>query len=208
MTEVALFTPLVTGHGMARWSAALRALLARGVAVRVVTRPVAEQPRAAALVAQMRDAGVAVDEWAGMAERALVVDTDLAYVGGSDLGAEPMDGLAALRVKGSALPAALADLLRPARAPRRPLGGPTNPPCAACDGPTVLRRGGGQAAFVCAAGRDCPGHRHVPEADRGDRPDGSPGACPRPGCDGWLVSRNGRYGAFTSCTRYPACTGR
>lgn len=206
--EVALFSPTVTGHGMARWSAPLRALMARGVAVRVVTRPPTEQPRAAALVEQMREAGVAVDLWAGLEERVLTVDADLAWVGGSDLGAEPDPGRRYLRVKGSGLPAALADLLRPPRGPRQRLGEPTNEPCERCDGPTVLRRGGGAAAFVCLAGRRCPGLREVGEDERGDRPEESTGPCRQPGCAGWLVPRNGRFGTFTSCTRYPACTGR
>ena len=207
-TEVAMFTPRVTGHGMARWSPVLRGLLARGVAVRVVTRPPAEQPRAASLIDQMRDAGVDVDLWAAMEERVVVIDSDLAWVGGGDLGLEPDPERRYLRVKGSALPNALADLLRPARAPRRALGEPVNEPCERCDGPTVLRRGGGAAAYVCLLGRSCPGLVEVPEGERGDRPDGATGPCRQPGCAGWLVPRQGRYGTFTSCTRYPACTGR
>ncbi|HVF04812.1 MAG TPA: AAA domain-containing protein [Frankiaceae bacterium] len=204
--EVALFSPRVTGHGMARWSPTLRALLGRGVAVRVVTRPPGEQPRAAALLAQMADAGVAVDLWAGMEERVLTIDTDLTWLGGMDLGCESEGSY--LRVRGSALPTALADVLRPAKAPRRPLGAPTNDPCPRCDGPTVLKRGGGAAAYVCLAGRDCPGLREVSDDDRDDKPDTATGPCRQPGCTGWLVRREGRFGPFTSCTRYPACTGR
>jgi predicted kinase len=206
-SEVALFSPRVTGHGMARWSATLRSLVSSGVAVRVVTRPPSEQPRAAALLDQMRAAGVVVDLWSQMSERALVVDTDVAYVGGGDLGTEAGD-VPLIRVKGSALPAALADLLRPARAPRRSLGEPTNPQCPACEGPTVLRRGGGLASYVCANGRDCPGLVEVADEDRDERPDNATGPCRQPGCAGWLVQRTGRYGTFTSCTRYPGCTGR
>ena len=208
MDEVAMFSPRVTAHGMARWSGTLRALLARGVAVRVVTRPPTEQPRAATLLDQMREAGVTVDLWAAMEERVLTVDTDLTWVGGSDLGAEPDPTKRYLRVKGSALPTALADLLRPARAPRRPLGEGVNDPCAHCSGPTVLRRGGGAAGFVCLLGRRCPGLREITDDERGERPDGATGPCRQPGCAGWLVPRTGRFGVFTSCTRYPACTGR
>jgi hypothetical protein len=207
-TEVAFFSPRVTGHGMAPWSATLRALLARGVAVRVVTRPPSEQPRAAALLDQMRDAGVDVDLWAGMEERLVAVDANVTWLGGTDLGLEPVADRAWVRVRGGALPDALADLLRPARAPRRPLGEAVNPPCDRCDSPAVLRRGGGAAAFVCSLGRDCPGLRPVGDDERGDRPDAATGPCRQPGCAGWLVPRKGRYGTFTSCTRYPACSGR
>jgi uncharacterized protein YuzE len=204
--SVALFTPYVTGHGMARWSATLRSLISSGVTVRVVTRPPGEQPRAAALLDQMRSAGVAVDLWSGMAERLAVIDDDVTWLGGADLGVEaPQAGAAWLRVKGAALPNALADLLRPARAPRVSLGRPTNAPCPRCAGPAVLRRGGGQAAFVCAD-RSC--LDTVTDEDRGERPEEAAGPCRQPGCAGWLVPRRGRFGEFTSCTRYPACSGR
>jgi hypothetical protein len=204
--EVALFSPRVSGHGMARWSASLRTLLKNGVPVRVVTRPPGEQPGGAAVIEQMREAGVDVDLWAGMEERLVAIDGDVTWLGGTDLG---LPGEATyLRVRGGALPAALADLLRPARAPRRALGEPVNEPCGLCDGPTVLRRGGGRAAFVCLLGRRCPGLVEVSDDDREDKPDGATGPCRQPGCTGWLVPRNGRYGTFTSCTRYPACTGR
>jgi hypothetical protein len=204
--EVALFTPRVTGHGMARWSAALRAALARGVDVRVVTRPTTEQPAATNVVEQMRVAGVEVDLWASMEERLVAIDGDVTWLGGTDLG---LPGEAAyLRMKGTALPAALAELLRPARAPKRRLGEPTNEPCEHCGGMTVLRRGGGAAAFVCLLGRRCPGLKDVPEDERGDRPDNATGPCRQPGCAGWLVRRSGRFGDFVSCSRYPACSGR
>jgi len=204
--EVAFFSPRVTGHGMARWSAALRAALARGVDVRVVTRPTTEQPAATNVVEQMRVAGVEVDLWASMEERLVAIDGDVTWLGGTDLGL-PAEA-AYLRMKGTALPTALADLLRPARAPKRRLGEPTNEPCEHCGGMTVLRRGGGAAAFVCLLGRRCPGLKDVPEDERGDRPDNATGPCRQPGCAGWLVRRSGRYGEFVSCSRYPACSGR
>lgn len=204
--EVAFFSPRVTGHGMAAWSPALRAALERGVDVRVVTRPPTEQPAATNVVEQMRVAGVEVDLWAGMEERAVVIDGDITWLGGTDLGM-PTEA-AYLRMKGTALPAALADLLRPARAPKRPLGEPTNDPCEHCGGMTVLRRGGGAAAFVCLLGRRCPGLREVSDDERGERPGNATGPCRQPGCAGWLVRRAGRYGEFVSCSRYPACSGR
>ncbi|HEX8003347.1 MAG TPA: AAA domain-containing protein [Mycobacteriales bacterium] len=205
--EVAFFSPRVSGHGMAAWSAALRAAMERGVLVRVVTRPPTEQPAATNVVEQMRVAGVEVDLWAGMEERLVVVDGDVTWLGGTDLGL-PATGAAYLRLRGTALPTALADLLRPARAPKRSLGEPTNSACEHCGGLTVLRRGGGAAAFVCLLGRRCPGLRDVPDEERGERPDGATGPCRQPGCAGWLVRRKGRYGEFTSCSRYPACSGR
>ena len=38
--------------------------------------------------------------------------------------------------------------------------------------------------------------------------DESPPACPMDGCGSDMVVRNGRYGSFWGCSRYPACQGR
>lgn len=61
------------------------------------------------------------------------------------------------------------------------------PACPSC-GAGLPRRldGSGEARCTCAA---------------------SYSACPE--CkDGWLIERSGRYGAFLSCVRFPACTGK
>ena len=150
--EIVIWSPWVTGHGMAAWSAPLRGAVARGVAVRVVTRPVADQPGAARVVGQMRGAGVVVDEWAGMDERVAVVDGTSVWHGSVPLGvaAEPAGHW--VRARSTALGSALVALLRPFGAPRRRLGETTNAPCPTCGSATVLRRSAGAATLLCTAG--------------------------------------------------------
>ncbi|HVE99337.1 MAG TPA: AAA domain-containing protein, partial [Mycobacteriales bacterium] len=150
--EIAICSPWVTGHGMATWSAPLRTAVGRGAAVRVVTRPLAEQPGAERVVDQMRGAGVVVDHWAGMEERLLVVDGTYVWHGGQPVGAPIEPSTLWVRARSTALGSALVGVLRPAGSPRRRLGESTNPPCPACGSATVLRRGPGVASAECAAG--------------------------------------------------------
>ena len=152
--EVAIWSPRVDGHGMAQWSSALRGAVGRGVPVRVVTRPPAEQPGALRVLEQMRAAGVVVDLWAGMDERLLVVDAAYVWHGDADLGLElPADAVWA-RARSTALCSALVGLLRPTGAPRRALGVATTTTCPSCAAPTALRRSPGSATLRCTAGCD------------------------------------------------------
>ncbi|HVF20969.1 MAG TPA: AAA domain-containing protein, partial [Mycobacteriales bacterium] len=151
--EIVLWSPRVDGHGMAQWSAPLRAAVGRGVPVRVVTRPPAEQPGAARVIEQMRDAGVVVDLWAALDEQVLLVDA--AYVWhGPALGLELREDGIWTRARSTALVSALVGVMRPAGAPRRQLGVSTNSPCAQCAAPTVLKRSAGSAVLRCTAGCD------------------------------------------------------
>lgn len=156
--EIVMFSPSVDGHGMARWSASLRAAVARGVAVRVVTRPLDEQPAAARVVDQMRGAGVVVDLWAGMDERIVVVDAAYVWHGG-DVGRALASADLWVRARSTALGSALVGVLRPAGSPRRRLGAATNVACTGCGGLTVLRRSPGAAVLRCAVGCDGGGAR-------------------------------------------------
>ncbi len=151
--EIAIWSPRVDGHGMARWSTAMRDALARGVLVRVVTRPPSEQPGGTRVIDQMRDAGVTVDLWAAMDERVLVVDGAYVWHGG-DVGLPFRDDSTWVRARSTALGSALVGVLRPAAAPRRRLGDSTNAPCRTCGAPTVLRRAAGSALLRCSAGCD------------------------------------------------------
>ncbi|WP_193369334.1 UvrD-helicase domain-containing protein [Pelagibius marinus] len=94
--------------------------------------------------------------------------------------------------------------------------------CAACGGRMVPKEAGnGRRRFVCEHGYLCGASlptcgvcgRDIPA--RGG-PSGEEMICScgarYPSCpscsDGWLVERNGQYGAFLGCTRYPACKGK
>lgn len=151
--EIAIWSPVVTPHGMAVWSAALRGAVARGVTVRVVTRPPSEQPAARVLLDQMRGAGVGVDLCARMEERLAVVDGRSVWHGGTALGAPLPTGAAFVRARSTALAAALVGLLRPSAAhPRRRLGESTTGPCGTCGEATALQRSAGSAVAVCTGG--------------------------------------------------------
>ena len=112
-TDITIYTPQVTGHGMAAWSEPLRGALARGVTVRVVTRPVSEQPGAASVIAQMTAAGLDVELRPRTDVRLALVDGSLLWVGG-DLGLPRPDGSAWLRARSAATAQALLRALRPA----------------------------------------------------------------------------------------------
>ncbi|HVE63427.1 MAG TPA: AAA domain-containing protein [Mycobacteriales bacterium] len=154
LDEVVIWTPRVSSHGMASWSAALRRALARGVAVRVVTRTPDQQPLGELVIRQMRDAGVVIDLWEGMDERLALVDSTYVWHGDGDLGLPVPDGPVWVRARSTALGTALVSLLRPATGPRRRLGEATNAPCRSCAAPSALRRTAGAETFVCTG--SCP----------------------------------------------------
>jgi len=147
--EVVLWSPRVSSHGMAAWSGAMRRAVGRGVAVRVATRPPAQQPLGELVIRQMRDAGVVVDLWESMDERIALIDATYVWHGDADLGLPLPSGTVWVRARSTALGSALVSLLRPAAAPRRRLGESTNAPCRSCGAPTALRRTGGSAMLFC-----------------------------------------------------------
>ncbi len=147
--EVVIWTPRVSGQGMAAWSAAMRRALLRGIAVRVVTRPPAQQMTGELVIRQMREAGVVVDLWEGMDERLALIDATHIWHGDGDIGLPLPDESVWVRARSTAMGTALVSLLRPAASPRRRLGETTNPPCRACGAPSALRRTPGAAAFAC-----------------------------------------------------------
>ena len=77
--SIVIFSPFATGGGTGRWVGPLRAALARGVRVRILTRP-PEEPggggpdEVAGLVHGLRDLGVTVDLRARMHEKIAILD--------------------------------------------------------------------------------------------------------------------------------------
>jgi hypothetical protein len=77
--SVVIFSPFATGPGTGRWVDPLRAALARGVRVRILTRP-PEEPgggttdEVGGLVSGLRDLGVTVDLRARMHEKIAILD--------------------------------------------------------------------------------------------------------------------------------------
>jgi ssDNA-binding Zn-finger/Zn-ribbon topoisomerase 1 len=231
--SVVIFSPFATGPGTSRWVDTLRAALARGVRVRILTRP-PEEPgggttdEVGELVSGLRDLGVTVDLRARMHEKIGILDGRILWHGSLNILSHRDTHESMLRIES---PAACSQL---ARFISTPVGGRDdapaldvreNPECPKCGGPTVWNDGRFGIYFECE-GPGCKGkvdarrggHARATDGDgRGTgrrRPSGrnsrtSLGAdgrpCPKPGCGGRLSERNGRNGRFLGCTNYPGC---
>jgi ssDNA-binding Zn-finger/Zn-ribbon topoisomerase 1 len=231
--SIVIFSPFATGPGTGRWVDPLRAALARGVRVRILTRPPQEfggggTDEVGELVRALRDLGVAVDLRARMHEKIAILDGRVLWHGSLNVLSHRDTHESMLRIDS---PAACRQLARFVSTPvgRRDeaplLEAPENPPCPTCSGPTVWIDGRYGIYFACedpnCDGKVDPrrrsggqqgentGRRH-PGA-RGDRrragssvtTAGRP--CPQAGCGGRLVERNGRFGRFLGCSKFPRC---
>lgn len=231
--SVVIFSPFATGAGTGRWVDPLRAALARGARVRILTRPPEElgggtKGEVSELVRALRDLDVAVDLRARMHEKIAILDGRVLWHGSLNILSHRDTHESMLRIES---PVACSQLARFVSTPagRRDdqpaLDARENPECPECGGPTVWNDGRFGIYFECEA-MDCDGKvdarrgRHarttggdVRRTGRGQAPRGelrrSTGAlgraCPRPGCGGRLAERNGRYGRFLGCTNYPGC---
>jgi ssDNA-binding Zn-finger/Zn-ribbon topoisomerase 1 len=232
-TSIVIFSPFATNAGTGRWADPLRAALARGVRVRILTRPPDElgggvTDEVGELVRALRNLGVAVDLRAGMHEKIAILDGRILWHGSLNILSHRDTHESMLRLES---PAACSQLARLVSTPagRRDdtpaLDAAENPECPKCGGPTVWHDGRYGIYFECEApgcdgkidarrdrraraegGR---GQAKKPERGRGSgtaRPGARTGrTCPTPGCGGRLIQRNGRRGPFLGCTNYPDC---
>lgn len=233
--SIVIFSPFATGSGTARWIDSLHAALARGVRVRILTRPPQEfgggsTDEVVELVQSLRNLGITVDLRARMHEKIAILDGRILWHGSLNILSHRDTHESMLRLES---PAACQQLGRFVSTPtdRREedaapsLEAPENPACPNCGGPTVWNDGRFGIYFVCEDA-DCGGkvslHRVRGERRRGTAArDGAGGQrrgprsrrestdtgqpCPQSGCDGRLVERNGRFGRFLGCTNYPRC---
>lgn len=221
--SILILSPFATGPGTARWADALRSAVARGVRVRVVTRPAEEfggggTEEVTELVRGLRQIGVAVDLRARMHEKAAILDGRILWHGSLNIFSHRDTSESMLRLESAAACQQLARFLAPP-AGRREEEAPAfdaagNPECPKCGGPTVWNDGRNGIWFECEdAG--CGGKvdaRPGPRRGAGNRGGGRAGAgtttgtpCPEAGCGGTLRERNGRFGPFLGCSNYPAC---
>lgn len=230
--SVVIFSPFATGSGTSRWVEPLRTALARGVRVRLLTRPPGEfggggTDEVSELVRALRELGVAVDLRARMHEKIAILDGRVLWHGSLNILSHRDTHESMLRLES---PAACAQLARFVTTPagRRDeapsLEASENPPCPTCDRPTVWNSGRFGIYFECedpdCGGKVDPRRRGRRQDTDGGRRGASPrgrqrGAgssssaiqrpCPKPGCNGRLTERNGRHGRFLGCTKYPAC---
>jgi len=224
--SVVVLSPFATGSGTGRWAEALRSAVARGVRVRVVTRPAEEfgdggTVEVAELVRGLRGLGVAVDLRARMHEKVAILDGRVLWHGSLNILSHRDTSESMLRLESPAACLQLGRFLSPP-AGRREEDAPAfdtaaNPQCPNCGVPTVLNDGPYGIWFECEApacgGKvDARRRRTRPDTSRtprGGRRDGATetarAPCPEPGCGGTLRQRNGRFGPFLGCSNYPNC---
>lgn len=230
--SIVILSPFATGPGTGRWIDPLRAALARGARVRILTRPPeafggGSTEEVSELVHALRGLGVTVDLRARMHEKIVIVDRRILWHGSLNVLSHRDTQESMLRLES---PAACDQLGRFVSTPvgRRDdalsLDAPENPQCPKCgcatvwnsgrygiwfecespdcDGKVDTRRGWGDRKTGTARNRKGGGNRER-RNQRTSLNTGRP--CPEPECDGRLARRNGRYGRFLGCTNYPRC---
>lgn len=218
--SIVIFSPFATAHGASRWVDPLRAALARGVRVRILTRPPVEPgggttEEVSELVDSLRALGVAVDLRSRMHEKIAIVDARVLWHGSLNILSHRDTHESMLRIES---PTACVQLGRFVSTPNPhysdvpALEARENPECPKCGGPTVWNNGRYGIYFECE-NTGCDGKVDSRRARRARSsahrsktvPRKSARPCPKPGCSGCLVERTGRHGRFLGCTNYPRC---
>jgi hypothetical protein len=226
--SIVIFSPFATGGGTGRWVDPLRAALARGVRVRILTRPPegrdgGRTDEVAQLVRALRDLGVTVDLRGRMHEKIAILDGRVLWHGSLNILSHRDTHESMLRIESPAACSQLGRFVstpsgRREKAPK--LDAPENPECPTCGGHTVWNDGRFGIYFECED-PDCDGKINARQRGRGQTVAGTTGGragrpcrtqdgrssgvrtvrpCPRPGCGGRLTERNGRHGRFFGCT--------
>ncbi len=239
-SSVVIFSPYVTERGAGRLADLLRAKLAEGVKVRLVTRPPDDQAvmseTASLAIGALRALGVAVDLRQSMHEKLAAVDGEIAWAGSLNIMSHRDTSELMFRLANREVHDRLAQFVSVPRRSRDenadgasyPLADRENPACARCKSPTVWKNGRYGIYFECPecgnkqskTGRGFGAHDGVRGAGHGAGRTGqrrsgrrsSPtkaivaGVVPRcPVHHVPMVLRNGRYGEFYGCPKYPAC---
>lgn len=206
-----ILSPFMTESGTSRWVDELRAVLERGAAVRIVTRP-ADEPGQSELVRSLRALGITVDLFRGMHEKIAVFDDTILWHGSLNVLSHGNTTECMFRISGPHATRVVVEFVQPR------LGGDGsmlvaagNPPCPKCSGATVLQRAhDGPGLYECEG--NC-GGRVTPGRGPGDagawkkaKPKGKPGQpCPDLSCKGVMVPRTGKFGGFLGCSAFPRC---
>lgn len=211
--SIVILSPFATGSGTSRWAEVLRAAVACGVRVRVVTRPAEElggggTAEVAELVRGLRNLGVTVDLRAQMHEKVAILDGRILWHGSLNILSHRDTSESMLRLESPAACLQLGRFLSPP-AGRRAEDAPVfdnaaNPECPNCGGPTVWKDGRYGIWFACEDPA-CDGKTGLHGRRGADGDDGASMSCPRPGCGGRLRRISGRFGPFVGCSNYPDC---
>lgn len=216
--SLVIFSPFLTERGSSRWVEHLRAAIARGVAVRVVTRPPGDHGDILEVglddtISALRQVGVVVDLRAWMHEKIAVVDGEVLWHGSLNILSQRDTSESMLRIPSRSA------CEQVTRFVSTPFGGKDstgkwgeteNPACPSCGAPTIWKDGRFGIYFECE--KECGGKMNARDARR-QLPSGvTHGArqragqtCPAPGCRGTLRQRKGRRGTFLGCSDYPKC---
>lgn len=226
--SIVIFSGFITPDRTAAMGDLLRHRIAEGVRVRCVTRPprfngtIAEELGRSALEA-LEALGAIVDLRSEIHEKVVLVDGRVAWFGSlNPLSHTARTSELMARVEDPALVQHLVGLLS---IRRRPAGGSDadsivaeNPRCEKCGGWSVFFRRGRFGPFFACENSEChwsqsldaPSHsshqtgkQRETEADDEEK---LKQKCPK--CGSAVKKRNGRFGAFYSCSRYPKCDGK
>ena len=160
-SSVVIFSPFVTERGAGRLADLLRAKLAEGVKVRLVTRPPDDQAAmretASLAISALRALGVAVDLRQSMHEKLATVDGKIAWAGSLNIMSHRDTSELMFRLANREVHDRLAQFVSVPQRSRDenadggsyPLAEQENPACVRCMNPTVLKNGWCGVYFEC-----------------------------------------------------------
>lgn len=218
-----ILSPFATRMGAGRWVDAFRAAMSRGVRLRVITRPPAEwgggtTDEVYELVRDLLDTGVAVDLRHKMHEKIAIIDGRVLWHGSLNILSHRDTHESMLRIESPEACKQVSKFISMGneRGDNGPHEGVSdNPVCPECGAPTVWINGRYGVFYQCVdASCGCKVDPRRGGKNKGKKAETRQGkaktgagnlTCPKPGCGGMLVERNGRYGRFLGCSNYPKC---
>jgi len=217
--SIVIMSPFATQTGTSRWVDSIRAAQAKGVRIRILTRPAGEfgggsSAEVAELVTELRRLNIVVDLRAKMHEKVAILDGHILWHGSLNILSHSNTHESMLRIDSKI---ACEQLGRFVTSPTRGrdslavIDQEENPQCPEC-GRTTIWINGRYGVFFKCEDPQCTGEidlrrkgaeNHRTRQKANDGTTGRP--CPAKGCNGRLVARNGRYGKFLGCSQYPRC---
>jgi len=216
--SLVVFSPFLTQSGCSRWIEYFRAAIARGAAVRVVSRPPGDQGEildegATDVIAALRKLGVSVDLHARMHQKIAMIDGKVLWHGSLNILSHRDTSESMLRIPGSAACEQVVRLVSTPLGNKDPSvkwGGTENPICPICGGTTIWKDGRFGIYFECEVA--CGGSLNARDARRNSPIQRGKSASTRIGqpcllrdCTGIMKARTGRRGPFLGCSNYPRC---